>query len=104
MINIETLQAYYNEHKVFMSQHASNRCAQRGISHQDIRNCVLTGEIIEQYPDDFPWPSCLIFGCTTDNKPLHVIAGDSGEASKIITAYFPDTKTFESDLKTRREK
>lgn len=87
-----------------MSQHASNRCEQRNISKKDIKNCILTGEIIEQYPGDFPWPSCLIYGYTADNKIIHVVVSDSGEASKIITAYIPDTKTFEPDLKTRKEK
>lgn len=104
MIDINKLREYANQHKLFMSQHASNRCEQRRITKEDIKNCILTGEIIEQYSGDFPWPSCLIFGYSADNKIIHVAASDSGEASKIITAYVPDTETFESDLKTRKEK
>ena len=76
----------------------------RDIKQKDIKNCILTGEIIEQYPDDFPWPSCLIYGHTTDNRVIHVVASDNGEYTKIITAYLPDIKTFNSDLKTRRKK
>lgn len=104
MIDINRLKEYAEQHKMFMSQHASNRCEQRNISKKDIKNCILTGEIIEQYPGDFPWPSCLIYGYTADNKTVHVVVSDSGEASKIITAYIPDTETFEPDLKTRKEK
>lgn len=87
-----------------MSGHASNRCIQRNITQKDIKNCIMTGEIIEQYPGDFPRPSCLVFGYTVDNRIIHVVASDNGEYSKIITAYIPDTEIFESDLKTRREK
>lgn len=104
MIDIQKLREYYKQHKVFMSEHAANRCIQRDIKQKDIKNCILTGEIIEQYPDDFPWPSCLIYGHTTDNRVIHVVASDNGEYTKIITAYLPDIKTFNSDLKTRRKK
>lgn len=52
--------------------------------------------------DDFPFPSCLIFGYTTDNKILHVAASDEGSMSRIITAYFPSTDKFHDDFKTRK--
>ena len=64
----------------------------------------MTGEIIEQYPDDFPFPSCLIFGYTMDNRVIHVVISSEGSCGRIITAYIPNTEKFESDLKTRREK
>lgn len=104
MIDIIRLREYANQRKLFMSQHASNRCKERNITKKDIAHCILTGEIIEQYPGDFPWPSCLIFGYATDNRIIHVVASDSGEASKIVTAYIPDTETFELDLKTSKGK
>lgn len=47
MIDINKLREYANQHKLFMSQHASNRCEQRRITKEDIKNCILTGEIIE---------------------------------------------------------
>ena len=91
MIKIETLQSYYTEDKVLMTQHSSERCRQRGIKIKDIRHAIMTGEIIEQYPDDYPFPSCLIFGYSADNKTIHVVMSDEGTGSRIITAYFPDT-------------
>ncbi len=103
MIDIENLREYYKQSKVFMSEHASNRCMQREITQKDIKNCVMTGEIIEQYPDDFPWPSCLIFGHGEDDKVVHVVVSDNGQYSKIITAYIPNTEIFEMDLKTRKK-
>ena len=33
---------------------------ERDISRADVKNGIATGEIIEDYPDDFPNPSCLI--------------------------------------------
>ena len=37
-------------------------------------------------------------------RRIHVVASDNGAYPKIITAYVPDTKIFENDLKTRRKK
>ena len=104
MIDIETLKEYYNNNKILMTEHASNRSRQREITQKDIKHCIMSGEIIEQYEGDFPFPSCLIFGYSEDNRIIHVVASDNGEYSKIITAYIPDTETFEKDLKTRKEK
>lgn len=104
MIDINNLQAYYEQERVIITIHAQERLRQRGIRAKDVRNCVMTGEIIEQYPDDFPFPSCLIFGQSISGKIMHVVASDEGTGSRIITAYFPDNLKFEDDLKTRRER
>ena len=103
MLDLNKLREYYRQEKVIITIHAQERLRQRGIKAKDVRNCVMTGEIIEQYPDDFPFPSCLIFEKTINGKILHVVASDEGTGSRIITAYFPDNIKFEDDLKTRRE-
>lgn len=102
MIKIERLQEYYMQNRIIISVHAQERLRQRGIKQKDIKNCIMTGEIIEQYPEDFPFQSCLIFGYTIDNKIMHVVASDEGTVSRIITAYFPNKEKFEDDLKTRK--
>ena len=51
----------------------------------------MHGEIIENYPDDFPHPSCLIYGYTiNDRSVIHVVVSCNGENIGIINAYFPD--------------
>lgn len=69
----------------------------------DIRNIVNNGEIIEQYPDDFPFPSCLICGKNDSGKVVHVCMSDEGSSSRIITAYFPDEDKWIDDYKVRKE-
>ena len=77
---------------------------ERDISIEDIDNCINSGEIIEDYPNDFPHPSCLVFGYTINNQVIHVVAGTDNNYVYIITAYYPNTDKFEDDLKTRKEK
>ena len=71
---------------------------------KDVLNALLNGEIIEEYKDDYPYPSCLVFGMTIDNKVIHVVCGVNEIEVWIITAYYPDNIKWEDDLKTRKEK
>lgn len=104
MIDIETIRQYFFEDHVFVTEHAAERFRQRGIRIRDIRYAVENGEIIEQYPEDYPFPSCLIIGKDKNNKKLHVCMSDEGSASRIITAYYPDPDKWSNDLKIRKEK
>lgn len=102
MIDIETLRNYFQNDTIVISEHAKNRCRERNIRQKDIKHCIMSGEIIEQYPDDFPFPSCLVFGYTTDNRIIHAVISSEGEFGRIITAYIPNTTKFKDDLKTRK--
>ena len=103
IIDIETIRKYYSEDRVFVTEHAAERFRQRGIKARDIKCTVDNGEIIEQYPDDYPFPSCLIYGHDENGNVLHVCMSDEGSASRIITAYYPDTEKWSNDLKKRKE-
>ena len=48
--------------KIKWTAHVAQRIQERDINKHDITRCIVTGEIIEQYPEDYPNPSCLIFG------------------------------------------
>ncbi len=103
MIELKKLQSYFAADNVFVSDHAAKRFRERGLKIKDVRNAVQFGEIIEQYPDDYPYPSCLILGVSSAQEKIHVVMSDEGTASRIITAYFPDKEKWNDDLKTRRE-
>lgn len=102
MISIEKLWQYYKNDRVFITAHAAESCRQRGITSLDIRLAVMDGEIIEQYTEDLPFPSCLILGKDENGRRLHICMSDEGSASRIITAYIPSHDKWEQDFKTRR--
>ena len=103
LIDIEIIRKYYKEDKVFATFHASERLKERGIKAREIREAVNNGEIIEQYPNDYPYPSCLILGLTINNKYLHIVISDDGTKANIITAYYPSADKWTADYKTRKE-
>ena len=103
-MNIEIIQSLYRTAKIKWSTHCLERMQERDISIDDIGDCIMSCEIIEDYPDDFPHPSCLIFGYTIHHKVLHTVVGSDGKVLYIITAYYPNAVKFMEDLKTRRDK
>ena len=67
-----------------------------------ILGVINNGEIIEQYPDDYPFPSCLILGITINGEYVHVVVSMDEGKIYLITAYKPSLDKWESNLKTRK--
>jgi hypothetical protein len=44
----------------------------RSIGRIEVEETILSGEIIEEYPDDKYSPSCLIYGMSKAGRHLHV--------------------------------
>jgi len=62
------------------------------------------GEIIEEYPDDHPYPRSLILGRTRADRPPHVVCAPvlTEQRLIVITIYQPDPTRWEADLKGRK--
>jgi hypothetical protein len=69
--------------------HARERMAERGVSTEDLISLIINGEIIEDYPDDFPYPSALILGYIL-GAPFHIVAAKGRNLVKIVTVYRAD--------------
>ena len=77
------------------SKHAVDQSVVRFISTKEIVEAIESGKIIEYYPDDKYGPSCLIYGKTNKNRPIHVQCSyPSRPLVKIITVYEPATELW----------
>ena len=83
--------------------HAIQRMFERRITAEDVEQVLATGEMIEEYPEDHPYPSRLVLG-TLDNRPLHVVAADYTVApeSIIITVYEPELRQWAAGVRRRK--
>jgi len=83
--------------------HAVQRMYQRQITPQDIRAVIEQDTVIEEYPEDTPYPSCLMLGHVR-GRPLHVvIAKDMAhQQAVIVTVYEPDPLLWEPDFRRRK--
>ena len=102
-MTIDTIKALIEAKAVKWTTHCLEKMGERDICIEDVKLCILNGEIIEEYPNDFPYPSCLIYGIGLNNKIIHTVVGSDGISAYMITAYIPTTVKFEDDLKTRRK-
>lgn len=99
---IEQIRQKFNAGEFQITRHAQRRCDSRGISLEEIKKVINEGEIIETYPKDFPYPSCLVLGYVRKNEPLYLLCA-LGNLVHIITVHWLDPAKW-LDPKTRREK
>lgn len=102
MYNIEQFQALNKPECFVLTQHSRKRLFERGISIEDVEKVFNCGQIIEDYPDDFPFPSCLVFAMI-GKRAIHVCASISDGFIYLITAYIPDSTRWKSDYITRKK-
>ena len=89
--------------KLVFRAHALKRMFERLIEVEDVRHVLETGEVIEDYPDDTPYPSRLVMG-ERHGRVFHVVAADNpdDETTIVITTYEPDSELWSPDFRTRR--
>ena len=101
--NLERIKTLCEKENLRWTMHIMTRLLQREISLDDVTQAIKSGEIIENYPDDYPYPSCLILGRDKNLQALHVVCGASENELWLITAYRPSLEFWEYDLKTRKD-
>lgn len=93
-----------NQRRLVFRVHAVRRMFERGINPTDVAEVLRSGEIIEEYATDIPFPSRLVLGHVANDRSLHVVAADDdrGEMTYIITVYEPDPDQWTADLRRRK--
>ena len=84
-------------------KHTVLRMYQRPLTGDETKEALVQCKTIEEYPDDYPLPSCLVLGYTRLRKPIHaVVAIDEGEPMLwVITVYEPDLSEWEEGVEKR---
>ena len=81
--------------------HGTRQRIERRLSREEIEDAILSGEIVEDYPEHHYGPCCLILGRTSGGKALHMVCSCRSVVD-IITVYEPDPAEWEPDLRTRK--
>lgn len=88
--------------KITYRLHAVQRMFDLKVSAEEVRYVQEIGEVIEEYPDDTPYPSCLILG-RYKGRLIHVIAANNclDEEIIVITVYEPDPSEWDLECRKR---
>ncbi len=84
--------------------HAIQRMFERRVSEEDVRQVLESGERIEDYSDEMPFPSGLISG-RRGIRALHIVTAENTRDNElvVITVYEPDPSQWKSGSKDRKK-
>lgn len=103
---IPAIRKCFESDAVFYTNHAKHEMEYEEfgqIYDHEVYEAICKGEIIEEYPDDEPYPSVLIYGKTKATKPLHIVCAYNHDENLaiIITVYHPNPELW-IEFKRRR--
>jgi len=100
---IQNIRLLATKDKLAFKKHSLIRMHERDIAADEVREILIRGQIIEDYPEDKPFPSCLISGSTIYKKPIHVVVAEEDEEMLwIITVYQPNPEEWEDGFERRK--
>lgn len=90
--------------RIRITDHADEEAEADKLTFDEIYFSVLHGEVIEEYPTEKPYPSCLIYGQTFSGDPVHSVwaYNESNKWAVLITVYRPDPNQW-IDWRKRRK-
>ena len=106
-MDIEALRAVVERGFVYVTDHADEEANNDSLSLRGIYESLRNGRIIEDYPADRPYPSCLVLGYCQSGmqaEPVHSVwAYNQGSGfCVLVTVYRPDPARWYEDYETRR--
>jgi hypothetical protein len=71
------------------SSHADEEAQEERIAVVEIKEAILRGTILENYPDHRRGPCCLLYGKASTSRDLHVVISTGVLPLTIVTVYEP---------------
>ena len=99
-IDLAALRQAVQENRYLITTHAMRRMGLRKVSHDDIKQVIADGDLIEEYPDNRPDPKVLLMTHVRE-EPLYVSCAFDGRYAYIVTVHWYDP-THWIDPWTRR--
>lgn len=89
------------EKRYRFTTHALQRMFERGFTIEEVKQAVIHGESIAQYPAEQPYP-CKLYLHFLAGQPIHVVAAENENEFIIITAYRPEKSIWMTNFRTKR--
>jgi len=74
---------------VRITQHAHQEMVEEGISLEDVFQALVTGRVLENYPEHRRGACCLAGGSTGLGRAIHVVCTTELPVTIVITVYEP---------------
>ena len=105
-MNIANIIEAIMANRIRITDHADEEAENDSLTFDEIFYSVLHGEIIEDYPNDKLYPSCLIYGDTFAGEPIHSVwaYNEQNKWAVLITVYRPDPNVWINWRERRKKK
>ena len=100
---LDEVRAALNSRQYRLSGHAVDEMLADALGERDILSATLAGEVIEDYPNAFPFPACLVLGRTPDGPAVHAVGAFDRTSwyAVLVTVCRPDPARWTADFRTR---
>ena len=95
-MNLDAIQEVARQRLLIFTEHAIRQMIKRQITDDEVCEVILSGTVVEDYPDDKYSPSCLVLGKTQIGRSLHVQCSAPPRV-RVITVYQPDPNEWIED-------
>jgi hypothetical protein len=102
-VDIASIIQAIRHNRVRITDHADEETQSDRLSISEVFASVFPGEVIEEYPSDKPYPSCLVYGKTAEAESVHTVRAynEKNQWVVLVTVYRPDPQRW-IDFRRRR--
>jgi len=85
-----------------ITKHAQQEMVEENITLNEVLQAIVTGKILENYPEHRRGACCLLNGLTQKGRPLHIVCTTAQPVLIIITVYEPKPPKWITPTQRRR--
>jgi adenine deaminase len=89
-LDLSRIRQALSARRVLWTGHAKRRLRSRRIQRHEVFEVIEKGTILERYPNEKPYPKCLMMGMVRNQQPLYVSLAFDGHHIIIITVHWFD--------------
>ena len=96
----------FDKDTVYFTSHAKREMASEEfgvISISEVVEAAKSVKLLEEYPEDTPYPSALLLGFTLTERPIHLVCAfdEDGSLLIVITIYHPDPERWIKNMERK---
>ena len=99
---IEEIRDAVSRNSLLLTAHADEEAREEGISLQEVRQAIMVGEVLEDYPQHRRGPCCLVYGRSAVGRDIHVVITTHKVPPRIITVYEPKPPRWATPRERRK--
>ena len=86
---IELIRSQFANEAFRVTAHAQAEMVEEEIELEDVLQCLVSGQALENYPEHRRGACCLIGGRDKKGRPVHVVCATANPLLIVITVYTP---------------